>query len=164
MLCQRSSSATTGVVAPPFWLPIQSTALWGLLRGKLTPSQPDPTHTLVFFYLVNKLPAARSSPASNQLYSPGPAKFSRLAESSFQPEDKKQIVLTAAVAYQRFITEGSLAASHSLNGMKQIVSLLSCSLSFPRICCYKKKNEIIQKEWSLLQPELNIKGDLPSKP
>lgn len=46
-----SSSQSTGVLPTPFQLPLHSTALWGLLWGKLAPSwgkpapsQPDPVH------------------------------------------------------------------------------------------------------------------------
>lgn len=56
----------------------------------------------VFFYLVNKLPAAYGSSASNQLYTPGTSIVllpSRKLLSKF--EGKEENVLTAAAAYQR---------------------------------------------------------------
>lgn len=39
-----SSSHNTALLSTTFQLPVQSTVLWGLPWGKLTPSQPFPRH------------------------------------------------------------------------------------------------------------------------
>ena len=42
-----SSNQNISVLSAPFWLQTQSTALWGPLWGKSTPSQPDSTQSCV---------------------------------------------------------------------------------------------------------------------